>query len=81
MPPHNGVTLFQFAETYYHQGNSDKAFEYYQLGIKKILKDENPTAKIPAIVPDDAPEETLSFLWRNLVGFFRDPQMNYTQGR
>jgi len=47
--------------------------------VKKILKDEIVTAKIPAIVPDDFPQETLGAVWRNFVGFFRDPAMSFTQ--
>ncbi|KAG6868139.1 hypothetical protein C0993_007262 [Termitomyces sp. T159_Od127] len=78
-----GTALFQSAELQYYQGNVASAFEYYQKSIKKILKDENPTAKtrLPAgtRVPDDMPQELLGMVWRNFVGFFRDPQMNFTE--
>jgi len=47
--------------------------------VKKILKDENPTAKLPVIVPDDFPQETLGAVWRNFVGFFHDPAMSFTR--
>ncbi|KAF8068827.1 hypothetical protein FPV67DRAFT_1489871 [Lyophyllum atratum] len=75
----SGLALFQRAETFYHQGDIQSAFDYYQKAIKKILKDENVTAKIPAIVPDNFPQELLGAVWRNFVGFFRDPQMNFTE--
>src|SRR5882762_11722802 len=71
---HSDVTLFQHA-----QGNSQGAFDLYQASVKKILKDENVIAKIPAIVPDDFPQETLGAVWRNFVGFFRDSAMSFTQ--
>ena len=75
----SGLALFQKAETFYHQGRTNDAFEYYQKSIKKILKDENVIAKIPAIVPPDFPQELLGSVWRNFVGFFRDPAMNFTE--
>jgi hypothetical protein len=75
----SGLTLFQSAEQFYHQGNVNKAFEYYQKSIKKILKDENVTQILPALVPDDFPRETLTAVWRNFLGFFRDPAMSFTQ--
>jgi hypothetical protein len=75
----SGVALFQRAEALYAQGNANEAFEYYQKSIKKILKDEAVTAKLPAIVPPDFPQETLGAVWRNFVGFFRDPIMNFTE--
>jgi len=37
-------------------------------------------AKIPAIVPPDFPQELLGAVWRNFVGFFRDPAMHFTEG-
>lgn len=78
-----GLALFQSAEMQYYQGKTASAFEYYQKSIKKILKDENPTAKmvIPAgtPVPDDMPQELLGIVWRNFVGFFRDPKMDFTE--
>jgi len=73
-----GLVLFQKAELAYASHRSDEAFELYQKAIKKILKDENVVAKLPAIVLHNAPEETLGFLWQNLTGFFKDPAMNYT---
>jgi len=75
----SGVALFQRAESLYAQGNSQGAFDLYQASVKKILKDENVIAKIPAIVPDDFPQETLGAVWRNFVGFFRDSAMSFTQ--
>ncbi|KAE9399700.1 hypothetical protein BT96DRAFT_919996, partial [Gymnopus androsaceus JB14] len=74
----SGVSLFQKAERAYASRRSDEAFELYEKAIKKILKDENVAAKLPAIVPDIAPQETLGYLWQNFTGFLRDPQMNYT---
>jgi hypothetical protein len=75
----SGLSLFQKAETFYHQGKTNDAFEYYQKSIKKILKDEDVTAKLPAIVPSDFPKELLGGVWRNFVGFFRDSTMNFTE--
>lgn len=75
----SGVALFQRAEQFYHQGKTNDAFNYYQRSIKKILKDENVIAKIPAVVPDGFPQELLGAVWRNFVGFFRDPAMNFTE--
>lgn len=75
----SGLALFQKAETFFHQGRTNDAFEYYQKSIKKILKDEDVVAKIPAIVPPDFPLELLGGVWRNFVGFFRDPAMNFTE--
>ncbi|KAH0581455.1 hypothetical protein H2248_012535 [Termitomyces sp. 'cryptogamus'] len=78
-----GFALFQSAEMKYYQGNTASAFDYYQKSIKKILKDEIPTAKAPlpagTKVPDDMPQELLGMVWRNFVGFFRDPNMNFTE--
>jgi len=51
----SGLALFQKAETFFHQGHTNDAFEYCQKPIKKILKDENVIAKIPAIMPPDFP--------------------------
>jgi hypothetical protein len=76
----SGLTLFQSAEQFYQDGKPNDAFEGYQKSIKKILKDENVTAILPAIVPDDFfPRETLAAVWRNFLGFFRDPTMSFTQ--
>lgn len=75
----SGVALFQRAEALYARGDTNGAFEYYQKSIKKILKDEIVTAKLPALVPPDFPQETLGAVWRNFVGFFRDPAMNFTE--
>ena len=74
----SGVALFQRAEGLYAQGKIQETFETYQKCIRKILRDENPTANIPAILPDDFPRETLGAVWRNFVGFFRDPAMSFT---
>ncbi|KAG5646720.1 hypothetical protein DXG03_002402 [Asterophora parasitica] len=61
-------------------GKPKETFEYYQKAIKKIIKDENVTAKIPAILPDNSmPQELLIMLWRNFVGFLRDPAMNFRE--
>lgn len=77
----SGIALFQRAEGCYAKGEIQEAFDLYQESIKTILKKENVTAKIPAIVrlPDDFPQETLGAVWRNFVGFFRDPAMHFTQ--
>ena len=75
----SGVAIFQRAEELYTQRNIQGAFDLYQTAVKKILRDENVIAKIPAIVPDDFPQETLGVVWRNFVGFFRDPAMSFTQ--
>ena len=75
----SGLALFQKAEMFFQQGRINDAFEYYQRSIKKILKDEDVIAKIPALVPPDFPEELLGGVWRNFVGFFRDPAMNFTE--
>jgi hypothetical protein len=75
----SGVELFQRAETLYFQGKVPETFEMYQKSIKKILKDENPTATLPLPLPtDDFPRETLGVVWRNFLGFFRDPAMSFT---
>jgi len=78
--PERGVVLLQRAEALYAQGKSEKTFELYQQAIKKILKDEDVAALLPAIVPDDTPKETLGFLWRNFAGFFKDPAMKFATG-
>jgi hypothetical protein len=79
----SGISLYQRAEALYAIGNVEDAFATYQKCIKKILKDENTNAVIPAsmlppTLPNDFPRETLGSVWRNFVGFFRDPQMNFT---
>jgi len=78
MPAETGIVIFQRAEQCYARGQVNTTFELYQRAIKKILKDEVLTAKLPAIVPDEAPEEALCFIWMNFLGFFRDPAMNFT---
>jgi hypothetical protein len=75
----SGVALFQRAEGLYAQGNIQGAFDLYQKSVTKIIKDETVTANLPALVPDDFPRETLGAVWRNFVGFFRDPAMSFTQ--
>ncbi|KAL0577324.1 hypothetical protein V5O48_004647, partial [Marasmius crinis-equi] len=71
-----GFQLFYQAEQLYAQGNIDGTFEYYQKAIKKITKDENLLAPLPAISPDPLfPQETLGAVWRNFLGFLRDPEM------
>ena len=75
----SGVALFQLAEGLYAKGNNQGAFDLYQKSVRKILKDETVTANLPALVPDDFPRETLGAVWRNFVGFFRDPAMSFTQ--
>jgi hypothetical protein len=75
----SGLALFQSAESCYARGDNQRAFDLYQQSIKKILKDENVTANIPAIVPNDFPQEILGYVWRNFVGFFRDPAMSFTE--
>jgi hypothetical protein len=49
------------------------------MAAKKILRDKNVIAKIPAIIPDNFPQETLGAVWCNFVGFFRDPAMSFTK--
>ena len=78
--PERGVVLLQRAEALYAQGKSEETFELYQRAIKKILKDEDVAALLPAIVPNDTPKETLGFLWRNFAGFFKDPAMKFATG-
>jgi hypothetical protein len=75
----SGVAIFQRAEDLYAHGDIQGAFDLYQTAVKKIIKNENVIAKLPAIVPDDFPQETLGAIWRNFVGFFRDPAMSFTQ--
>ena len=75
----SGVAIFQRAEQLYSRGDTEGAFSLYQTAVIRILKNENVTAKLPAIVPDDFPQETLGAVWRNFVGFFRDPAMSITQ--
>ena len=76
----SGLELFQRAEMLYAQGNVKETFEMYQKSIKKFLKDGNPTAIFPSSsgFPDDLPRETLGIVWRNFLGFFRDPAMSFT---
>ncbi|KAG6817119.1 hypothetical protein H0H87_012640 [Tephrocybe sp. NHM501043] len=78
-----GLALFQQAEVAYSRGNILAAFEGYQKCIKKILKDENPTALVPGIpasaLPPNMPRELLGMVWQNFMGFFRDPKMNFTE--
>jgi hypothetical protein len=78
--PERGAVLLQRAEALYAQGKSEETFELYQRAIKKILKDEDVAALLPAIVPNDTPKETLGFLWRNFAGFFKDPIMKFATG-
>ncbi|KAG6907632.1 hypothetical protein DXG01_008126 [Tephrocybe rancida] len=71
-----GFALFQKAELAYSKGDSASVFTSYQASIKKILKDENPTAPLPypaSALPPDCPRE------RNFAGFFRDPRMGFTR--
>jgi len=63
------VALFQKAETFFHQGHTNDAFEYHQKLIKNILKGEDVIAKIPAIIPPDFPQELLGGVWHNFIGF------------
>jgi hypothetical protein len=77
----SGVLLFQRAEGFYAQGNTQEAFNYYQKAVKKILKDENPVAQVPFPTtgfPDTLPRHTLGLVWTNFVGFLRDPAMSFT---
>lgn len=64
--------------------NTDKAFEYYQKAIKKIMKNEDVLTPMfprrPPGTPADMPIETLAMTFRNFCGFFRDPALNYTEG-
>ncbi|KAL0070509.1 Histone-lysine N-methyltransferase smyd1 [Marasmius tenuissimus] len=72
----SGFQLFCKAEELHAQGKADETFEYYQKAIKKITKDEDPLAEIPARLPYPTfPQETLGAVWRNFLGFLRDPQM------
>ncbi|TFK71574.1 hypothetical protein BDN72DRAFT_887621 [Pluteus cervinus] len=74
-----GLALFQQAENFYSKGQVDNTFEFYQRCIKKVIKNEIVIAKLPALVPNQAPLELLGYVWMNFNGFFRDPKMNYTQ--
>ncbi|KAL0070510.1 Histone-lysine N-methyltransferase smyd1 [Marasmius tenuissimus] len=77
----SGFQLFYKAEELYAQGKFDETFEYYQKAIKKITKDENPLKALPALCPDPSfPLETLGAVWRNFLGFFKDPQMHKDKG-
>lgn len=78
MPPQTSLALFQLAEVLYSQGKVKDAFEYYQKAIKKILKDENVVATLPAMVPPEMPKETLGFVWNSFTGFIRDPAIPTT---
>jgi hypothetical protein len=77
----SGLALFHSAEVHYAQGDTQKTFDLYQQAIKKILKDENVTGKLPYpnIPSDTIPRETLGYVWHNFVGFFRDPAMSFTE--
>jgi tetratricopeptide (TPR) repeat protein len=79
----SGASLFQLAELAYARNRFDEALEYYQQSIKKILKDESVTAKLPvaavAQLPVNYPRETLGLVWHNFVGMFRDPTMNFNK--
>ncbi|KAK7037518.1 Histone-lysine N-methyltransferase smyd1 [Paramarasmius palmivorus] len=71
-----GAQLFMQAEQYYAQNRIEDTFEYYVKAIKKIVKDENLLAQLPAFSPDPTfPRETLGAVWRNFIGFFRDPHL------
>ncbi|TFK71575.1 hypothetical protein BDN72DRAFT_837476 [Pluteus cervinus] len=74
-----GFALFQHAEILYSQGKVDETFEAYQRCIKKVLKNELLTAKLPHAVPNQVPQEFLGYAWMNFAGFFLDPNFNYTQ--
>ena len=56
-----------------YQGHTNDTFEYYQKSIKKILKDKNVIAKIPAILLPDFPQELLCGVWHNFIGFSHNP--------
>ena len=45
------------------QQSAKSLFEYYQKSTKKILKDEDVIAKIPAIVLSDVPKELLCIIY------------------
>ncbi|KAG6837088.1 hypothetical protein H0H93_014980 [Arthromyces matolae] len=81
----SGYNIYVSAEMAYSRGDIVSAFESYQKAIRKILKDENPTAKVPIpasrlpLLPPHQPLELLGAVWQNFVGFFRDPQMNFTE--
>ncbi|KAF9030350.1 hypothetical protein BDZ89DRAFT_1112247 [Hymenopellis radicata] len=79
----SGLELFRKAEMFYYGGRVDDTFDYYQRAIRKIIKDENITASLPAAMvlsPEIArnrayPRELLGVVWMNFVGFFKDPDM------
>ncbi|EAU91994.1 hypothetical protein CC1G_05981 [Coprinopsis cinerea okayama7 len=76
----SGVQLFMKAEQLYAQNRVDETLEYYAKAIQKIVRNENLLAPLPALVPDPTfPKETLGAVWRNFVGFFKDPQMRRTK--
>ena len=47
--------LFQYAKGLYAQGNIQGAFDLYQRSVKKILREKNVPAKIPAIIMSEFP--------------------------
>lgn len=74
-----GISLLHRAELAYAANRTDEAFDYYQRSIKKILKDEDVTALVPAQLPPQYPREVLGMAWHNFLDLFRAPGMNYTE--
>lgn len=82
-----GFELFQQAEMEYQlRGNAHAAMDLYVSSIKQIVQRENPVARFPAYMltqmaaqANEFPEQILGTVWRNFVGFFRDPQMGFTK--
>lgn len=79
--------LYRNAEVaYMRENNPNKAFDLYQKCIKRVMRHENvlgsifPDGRTPPGFPNDSPTETIAMAFRNFVGFFRDPSMNYTEG-
>lgn len=82
-----GFELFQSAEMEHQfRGNSSAAMDLYVLSIERIVQHENPIAKFPVWMltqitaqADDYPEQVLGAVWRNFVGFFKDPNMAFNK--
>ncbi|EJD44549.1 hypothetical protein AURDEDRAFT_114295 [Auricularia subglabra TFB-10046 SS5] len=76
----SGLSLFKKAEmAYMLDSNVPQAFDLYVQSIRKIIKNEDVAQKFPQPIPvPDMPQELLGIVWRNFVGFFRDPALGFT---
>ncbi|EEB94530.1 hypothetical protein MPER_06641 [Moniliophthora perniciosa FA553] len=60
-----GLQFFIQAEQFFARNRIDDSLEYYSKAAKKIVKDENLLAPLPALSPDPLfPQETLRATWR-----------------